>query len=265
MDISFVLLTWNSKAYIDDAVASIFADLAETSFTFEIFVVDNGSTDGTADILRRLQREHPDTVLPTFLDRNIGTTRTRNMAMERSTGRYIVIMDSDVELHGNTIPGLVATLEANPPAGMAVPRLLYPSGTLQKSVDCFPTLLRKVRRYLFLKAMEEEEDRAGVSMEPVEVDYAISALWVIRRTALDKVGPLDEYFFYAPEDVDYCIRFWKAGFSIIYDPRYTATHHTQELSRGFRLNVATQKHVLGLLYYFKKHRYLFKAPPLRTR
>jgi GT2 family glycosyltransferase len=83
---------------------------------------------------------------------------------------------------------------------------------------------------------------------------------MLPRTTIERVGLLDENFFYSPEDVDYCLRVWMAGLSILYNPHVTAIHHTQELSRKFTINSAFLSHVNGLFYYFRKHRYLFKKP-----
>lgn len=81
---------------------------------------------------------------------------------------------------------------------------------------------------------------------------------ILPSSVVDKVGLLDENIFYAPEDVDYCLRIWKSGFKIIYDPQVSAVHHAQEISRGFTFNKATVEHIKGLFYYFRKHRCFFK-------
>lgn len=92
---------------------------------------------------------------------------------------------------------------------------------------------------------------------PFEVDYAISAFWMIPQDIIQRVGLLDEKIFYSPEDVDYCMRIWKVGFKIYCDPSVQVVHHTQEISRGVKINSAFINHVKGLVYYFMKHRYFF--------
>jgi len=81
------------------------------------------------------------------------------------------------------------------------------------------------------------------------------------------VGLLDEKIFYSPEDVDYCIRVWKAGFDIRYLPKYEIIHDAQEISRakGIRINFFTLSHIKGLLYLFLKHRYLFSGKKFSKR
>jgi GT2 family glycosyltransferase len=96
-------------------------------------------------------------------------------------------------------------------------------------------------------------------VHPYEVDYAISAMWIFKRELLNRVGFLDEKIFYAPEDVDYCLRIWKCGWKVVFDPAVTCIHHTQEISRK-RIGRATFQHILGLLYYFKKHQCFFVRP-----
>src|SRR5690606_30425379 len=97
-------------------------------------------------------------------------------------------------------------------------------------------------------------------VEPFSVDYAISAFWLVRRSLYAALGGLDEKIFYAPEDVDFCLRVWRSGHSVVYVPSVTVVHHTQEISRGFALNRAKLNHVKGLLYYFLKHRYILRRP-----
>ena len=147
MDVSFIILTWNSERYIETCLELLLRDSQESAYTAEIFVVDNGSTDNTVVLLRNLQAEHPDRIFPIFLEQNTGTTYSRNLALKRAQGQYLCIMDSDIEVTPGAIAQLIQTLKDHPHIGLAVPRLLYPNGNLQKSTDTFPTIGRKVFRY----------------------------------------------------------------------------------------------------------------------
>lgn len=260
MDLSFVILTWNSKRFISPCIESIIQNTSRLGIEFEIFVVDNGSIDGTVEIIADLSRLYPKIIQPIFLSSNQGTTRSRNMAIRKAGGDKIVILDSDVRLLEGVVVGLMEAIGSYSGVGLVAPRLIYPDGRYQKSVDVFPTVIHKIKRFFGLRKMERGEQQKYLPKRPVEVDYAISAFWMIRREALEKVGLLDEKIFYAPEDVDYCLRMWKSGFKILYDPRWTVIHDAQEISRGFRLNRATVSHVLGLIYLFKKHRYCLLPP-----
>jgi GT2 family glycosyltransferase len=260
MDISYVLLTWNSGKYIGKCLDSIFDDLEGRNRSFEIFISDNGSSDDTVPIIRSFQERYPNCIHLTCLGKNTGTTYPRNLALKQAKGRYIVIMDSDVELGKGIAAGLINLLKSDSRIGLAVPKLFYPSGSLQKSTDAFPTVFRKLFRYFFLKAIEKREDRLAGKTSPYPVDYAISALWMMKREVLETVGLLDENIFYSPEDVDYCLRVWQAGYRIVYHPQLSAVHHTQEISRGLRISAATLNHIKGLIYYFKKHRYFLRKP-----
>lgn len=259
VDLSFVLLTWNSERYIEKCLGSMLQDLAHTRLTFEIHIVDNGSTDATPGMLTSFKNRHPQ-IFPIFLDRNTGTTYSRNLALKKAQGRFIFIMDSDVEIAAGTIEHLIEMLRTHPRAGIVAPCLRYPSGKLQKSTDVFPTVFTKLYRYFFLRRIEAREATHQGHEEVHTVDYAISAVWAMRAELLSRVGLLDEKIFYAPEDVDYCLRVWKAGYSILYDSGIACIHHTQEISRGFKLNRSTWRHIQGLFYYFRKHGYFFLRP-----
>ncbi len=264
-DLSFVILTWNSNAYIKQCIGSVLSALKGTTYTYEIFVVDNGSSDGTVKTIKNFENQTNGIIKPIILRGNTGTTYSRNLALSRAAGAYICVMDSDVEIEADVINCLMEKLKQDQQIGIIVPEIRYPNGKLQKSTDVFPTITRKISRYLFLKKIEEKEQRSFKSGKASEVDYAISAFWLFPKKTLDIVGKLDENIFYAPEDVDYCIRVWKSGLIIVYDTSVSVIHHTQEISRGFRLNSAFFSHLKGLFYYFRKHRYLFKAPSIRTK
>lgn len=259
MKLSIIILTWNSEAHICKCLSSLCDNLYNDFDPFEIYIVDNGSTDRTKEIIEEFSRSHPDVIKPILLDFNTGTTYSRNLALKKVTGDYVAVIDSDVIVPPNFLFPLIKVFNDSPKAGMVVPKLICGNGRFQKSVDDFPTLITKLRRYFFLKKIEEVEGRVGKT-ENHKVDYAISAFWLLKKEVLRKVGLLDEKIFYAPEDVDYCLRLWKAGYEILYVPSCVVIHNAQEISRGFKLNRATVEHIKGLVYFFWKHRYCFKKP-----
>jgi len=265
MDISFVLLTWNSEKHICKCLDSLFADLNENQFSFEIFIVDNGSRDTTIQIINSFKEKYPNHINAIYLEKNTGTTYSRNLALKKAEGKYIIIMDSDIEVSKGTIGQLLSTLKETKKAGIVAPKLLYPNGNIQKSTDVFPTVFTKLFRYFFLKIIEKRQNNLIYGKELWEVDYAISALWALRIEVLEKVGLLDENIFYAPEDADYCLRLWLAGYKVFYHSGVTAVHHTQEISRGLKINKATINHIKGLIYYFHKHKYIFRKPIIRAK
>lgn len=219
----------------------------------EIFVVDNGSTDGTRKILDSVTPPEGQTVHTIPLDANLGTTVARNKALRRASGEYVLIVDSDVVVPTDVLAALIQYLERTPRCALVAPRLEFPDGRPQLSVDRFPTIGRKLKRFLFLRSMEDE--LAHVPAAAHSVDYAISAFWLLPRHTLETVGLLDERFFYAPEDVDYCLSIWLAGYTVDFYPGVTAIHDARERSRGMRLNRFTIRHIVGLVRYFLKWRY----------
>jgi GT2 family glycosyltransferase len=225
-------------------------------------VLDNGSSDDTGALLRRLAAADPDHVIPRYVPENLGTTRSRNMLCAAAQGDYLCIMDSDVELSAGVTEALVAMLNGSRThLGIVVPRVCYPNGAWQKSFDRFPTILDKVDRFFRLRGIEARQGRELERVtDPFYVDYAISAFWLMRRDLFDTVGMLDEHIFYALEDVDFCLRVWQAGHRILYVPSVSVVHHSQEISRGLNLTRAKFSHIKGLIYYFLKHRYLLRRP-----
>lgn len=250
--ISAVILSFNSSRHIEHCVRTLALAFGQLGGVHEIHVVENGSTDGSAQILCTLEQEFPQVLRVIYNERNLGTTASRNQALRRVRGRYVLIMDSDAWVEAPVLQSLIRTLEENPRCGLVAPRLVYPDGRYQLSTDVFPTFFRKLHRLIRLRHLEAE---AVPPAQPCAVDYAISALWLLRRSLLDEVGLLDEKIFYSPEDVDYCLRVWKAGYTVIFDPRITAVHDAQELSRGAKLNGFATRHARGLFYLFWKHRY----------
>ncbi len=263
MFVSAVILCFNSERHIANAVNSLAAECKRLAEPCEIIVVDNGSRDGSVALLKELEATYPELLHVIYSPVNTGTTVSRNMAMRRARGRVIAIMDSDIEIPAGALGALLPRLADSPRTGLLAPRLIYPDGRAQLSVDVFPTLPHKLRRFVSLKRMESGLTPAEERRRPV--DYAISAFWLIPRPVMERVGLLDERIFYSPEDVDYCLRVWQAGYEVVYEPSISIIHDAREISRGFKRPAFTLSHAKGLGYLFRKHRYVFGRRRLYRR
>ncbi|MFM7927487.1 MAG: glycosyltransferase family 2 protein, partial [Pirellula sp.] len=213
MDLSCVILSYNSSRCIERCLESLVQAIDELRFDAEIWVVDNGSTDGSPRLISTLGEKHQ-MIRLISLEKNYGTTSSRNKALSKSTGKQVLVLDSDAYISTEALQGLSDHLLANPRIGLVSPKLIFPDGRPQLSVDQFPTVPRKIERVVRLRQIERRQKQD----ETIEVDYAISACWMLSRQAVDAVGLFDEAIFYAPEDVDYCLRIWKAGYRIVYRP-----------------------------------------------
>lgn len=264
MDVSAVVLSFNSQRYIQACVNSLMSSYAACGLKGDVHVVENGSVDGSVQTLQALQAQWGDALQVIYLPQNTGTTRSRNLALRQCTGSAVLILDSDAYMNPAALRDMLRYLNANPHVGLVAPQLTYPDGRFQLSVDVFPTVARKLERLFALKALEQRGNVADAGA----VDYAISACWMLSRAALQKTGLLDERIFYSPEDVDYCIRVWAAGWQVHYLPTASVVHDAQEISRpkGFRsINRFTIRHAKGLAYLFMKHRYGFALAGLYRR
>jgi GT2 family glycosyltransferase len=272
VDLSCVILSFNSSRSIRKCLESLVDAIAVNQLKAEILIVDNGSTDRSLEIISEISAKQtaspnlPDSQnLPDIklhrLEKNYGTTASRNIALRQSTGKKILILDSDAYVSPEALRGLIDYLDQHPKVGLVAPKLIFPDGRPQLSTDQFPTVSRKIERVVRLRQIEKTQ----VQVDSTDVDYAISACWLLTREAFDAVGLLDEAIFYAPEDVDYCLRIWKAGFRIVYEPKFVVVHDAQERSRKLLPNRFTWLHIKGLGYYFVKHRYMWSADSLRKR
>jgi hypothetical protein len=233
-------------------------DLIESNIDFEIFVMDNGSTDKTKEILNGYS-EKANLI---FLDQNKGTTFPRNLAIKKSTGDYILFLDSDTEIKSKkTIKNLILIAKNNKGFGIIAPKLILSDGTMQVSFKKFPTLFLKILKTIplnFLRRLTLKSESYDFSIDNNKfylVDYCISACWLVPKKVINQVGLLDERIFYSPEDVDFCLRIWKAGYKVVWSPTVEVIHYCQRIS--YKNPKIALSHFLGLLYFFRKHNYYF--------
>jgi len=197
--IDVVILTWNDGPLLDVAVASVHGSEGVEARTI---VVDNGSDPPASPALR-------DGDLLVRNDANRGVAPGRNQGVRAGASPYVCLLDSDARLHVGSLAALVAALEADPRIGLVAP--VFDGQAPTASGGRAPTLARKVGRVLGRTAEYDGPEPTG---DAWDVDFAIGACQLFRRTAFDEVGGLDESFFYGPEDADYCMRLRLAGWRV---------------------------------------------------
>ena len=264
LDVSFIILSWNSENYLRRCFQSVIRKCEDEKLTYEIIIIDNGSTDGSLNIMEQFQNEYTDKFVLIRLETNTGTTYSRNLGLKKARGKHICILDSDTELGEGCLAEILDRLDTQQKIGIIAPKLLLPDGSVQHSVKLFPTLINKLKKAvcILIGVKPGKDDFYADFPFSVErqADSAISACWFFRRNILDDVGFLDEKIFYAPEDVDYSLRVWKKGYVIIYYPGFVILHHTQQISHKKPLSRTSISHLGGLIYYFVKHGGWFTRP-----
>jgi len=263
IDLSFVILTWNSNNYFARCLDSFIAQCLKENISWEIIVVDNGSIDGTCELAKSYCEKFTEQIYLLCLGKNFGTTYPRNLGLKQAKGNNCCILDSDTEFNSGSIRDVLNLLN-NENIGMVAPQLLLPGNIVQNSVKKFPTFLDKLSKIpgiIFNKKVSQNDFYETFPFqESRPVDTAISACWFFQKSLLKKVGFLDEAIFYSPEDVDYCLRVNQSGLQIIYFPSVSILHHTQQISHRKPLSKVSRSHFTGLLYYFKKHGGWFQRP-----
>ena len=219
-DLSFILVNWNTKELILAALRSI-ADTVH-DYAYEIFLVDNGSKDGSPASIR----EHFPHVKLILNEENRGFARAVNQALSRAGGRYVVLLNSDARFQKKTVQTFMAFMKDNPDVGIAGGQLINEDGTLQNSIAPFPSLAtellnKRLLRTLFPRCYPGKEREYPF---PIDVDSLVGACLVVRREAIDDVGNLDEGYFFFMEETDWCLRMKERGWRVSFVPHARVLH-----------------------------------------
>lgn len=219
VDMSIVLVCWNNKAYLDPCLKSLFEGGLRSSF--DVVVVDNGSTDGSQQMLGE---KYPQVKLIQNTG-NVGLGKASNQGIEATTGRYVLLLNNDTLVNGPALDVLVEFLDGHPEAGAAAGKLLNPDGSFQSGYAPFSTLLEE-----FLIATHIGEllwtgyPSYGDSNEIRATGWMSSACLLVRRAALDRIGLLDESYFIYGDEADLQYRLNKAGWKVYFLPNSSIVH-----------------------------------------
>ncbi|MBI3120398.1 MAG: glycosyltransferase family 2 protein [Candidatus Kerfeldbacteria bacterium] len=230
--------------------------------SFEILLVDNHSNDGSAQRLHEAFSAFR--VIET--SQNGGYSYGNNVAIREACGEYLLILNPDITVQEGEIQIMIDWMDRHPDVGISGPKLLNRDGSIQWSCTRFPTFwVPLFRRTMFGKTQYGRRILQRYLMLDWDHQYArtVDALFgaalFVRRSALPDVGLLDEHFFMYVEDIDWCRRFWKAGWKVAYCPNAAFLHdHKRGSSKRTLLQSLFSRlamyHLKSWFYYFWKYR-----------
>ena len=243
-DVSVVVVTYNALPWLEQALQSVRGH--------ETVVVDHESTDGTVELV---QERFPDVRL--VRQENRGLAFGWNAGVRETSDPYVLLLNSDAWMDDGAVDALAAFADAHPEAAVVGPRLRYPDGRLQRSVRGFPTLWRLATEFFYLRKLAPRTQAlnafyaGGFDHTSVrDAEVLMGAVWLVRRAAIDDVGPADDAFFLFSEETDWAYRFRAAGWRLLFFPDAGATHVYAASHKG-RMFV---ENLRGQLRFLRKHR-----------
>jgi len=263
LDLSIIIVSYNSRKLLEICLKSIYRHVKD--ITFQVFVVDNDSHDGTIEFIE----EHFGNVNLIKNQQNLFFAKANNQAIHKSHGRYILLLNPDTEILDDSLQRVVRAMDHHKYWGAVGCRLTLPSGQLQQTGNRFPSFLFGVFELLFINIIfpgnwvnrhNQYGDWDRQSLR--ELDAVSGACLFVRREVFDDIGLLDEEFVMYSEEVDLCARIRRGGWKVVYYPDCQIIHHvggatnpTWEL-RNLHLN--------SFLLLFKKHHKIWKYRLLKV-
>jgi GT2 family glycosyltransferase len=224
--VSVIVVVWNAKKYVVECLESLRQHCREVCD--EVIVVDNASSDGTPELVAE---RFPECRLIRNQD-NLGFAKANNIGIAACAGEYVCLVNSDVKFISDCISPMIQYMEGHPGAAVLGPKMLAPDGMVWRSTMRFPTVWNHFCRSLGLdKAFRKSRFFGGLLMSDFDhqstapVEVLNGWFLAVRRSAMDRVGPLDPRFFMYGEDVDWCYRFRQCGEGVVFFAGAEAIHY----------------------------------------
>ncbi|HTY13715.1 MAG TPA: glycosyltransferase family 2 protein [Candidatus Omnitrophota bacterium] len=227
-DLSIIIVNYNNRAILEACLSSIYSSTHKTSF--EIILSDNGSKDGSQEMIRSKFQK----VKLIENGENLGFIKATNIGLRSFAGRYAMLLNDDTVVHDGAFDRMVEFMDKTRDAGACSPMLLNTDGTVQHQGGLFGKKFWK-------------------SEVPVKIGFAIGACLLVRREVVEKVGLLDEKLFFYNDDIDWCLRIRKAGYSIYFLPDARVTHYGGYSSKRVFNRRLFVEGFRGGLYFCRKH------------
>ncbi len=254
MDLSVIIVSWNTRELLKKCLKSIFEFTKDIQF--EVFVVDNASRDGSAQMVKD---EFPEVKLIAS-DKNLGFAKANNLALKQAAGKHILFMNPDMEIKENVFKKMINFMDLRQEAAVSTCKLIYPDGSIQPNIKRHPTfwsqaliLLKLHHLFSFLPPIKKYLAKDFDYSKESEVEQIMGAFVFARRDFMKKTGGWDEDYFIWWEDVELCKRAAELGEKIIYFPEARVIHHEGKSFEQIRSVKKHMQFIKGMLTYFKKH------------
>lgn len=254
IDVTVVIVNWNTRGILRDCLESIYAQTED--ILFEVVVVDNGSTDGSATMV---QAEFPQAILVAN-SKNLGFAAANNQGIEISKGRYVLLLNSDTVVLDGAIQKTVAYADAHPEVGVLGCRAMFPDGRRQNTCFRFPSVglevwsallfFRKWKPFWRPLLYPERYLTFDFDVEH-DVDVVAGCFFLVRRQVVEQVGRLDEDFFMYGEEAEWCHRIARGGWRVRYYPGASITHLYGASEKQVDVPVRLRKRAAILLFLQK--------------
>jgi GT2 family glycosyltransferase len=254
MAISVIIVSWNAKAFLLECIRSILTQPSPTSI--EIIVVDNASSDGSPEAVREafpavklIRNKH-----------NYGFAKANNIGIRASKGDYLFLINSDVVVGDRCFGKMIQYMDQHRAVGMLGPRILGSNGRLQRSCMGYPSLWNAFTRALALDSLFPHSRLVGGQLltfwrhdDTRPVDVINGCFWMLRRSAMERVGLLDERFLIYGEDIDWCKRFNECGWKVVFLHDAEALHHGGASSANAPVKFYLEMQRANYQYWVKHH------------
>ena len=254
MDVSIIIVNWNTAQITCDCLGSVYQQTKDISF--EVIVVDNASSDNSVEMIKA---QFPQVILIEN-ERNRGFAAANNQGMAIAKGRYVLVLNSDTVVLDNAITKTVDFTDSHPQAAVVGCRVLNPDKTLQPTCFMFPSVLNMTLWVTYLFKLFPRSRFFGRERmiwwnrdDQQEVDVVTGCFMLARQEAISSVGTMDEQFFMYYEETDWCYRFKKAGWKVMFTPCGEIIHLGGASSTRVKISKEKRKRK-SLLLYYKKHK-----------
>lgn len=253
MNVSIIIVNWNTREILQNCLQSIYDQTADIKF--EVIVVDNASTDGSAEMVKQ---NYPQVRLIENAE-NLGFAAANNQGIAVAAGHYVLLLNSDTVILDNAVAKTVKVADAHPEAAVVTCRVLSKDRNLQPTCFMFPSLLNLLLSSSYLYKLFPKSRFFGrehmtwwTREDEREVDVATGCFMLVRREAIQQVGILDESFFVYGEETDWCYRFKQAGWKILFTPCAEIIHLHGASSSQNKSKMLLQLYG-SILLFLKKH------------
>jgi len=257
--VSIIIVTTNELPLLKQCIQSIKQTLKKISI--ELIIVDNASTDGTKEYLSHIQIPFSFTVITnTHIE---GFASNCNTGISHASGTFILLLNPDTRLYPASVAHLLHFMKTHTKAGICAPKLLNPDGSLQFSCRKFPTwksfiVRRTPYRIFFPRTTINDAHLMKHINHAIEqkVDWVLGGCMCIRKRMIDAIGLLDTHYYLYVDDIDFCLRAWKAGWEVYYVPSAKVIHHHQAKSDRALFTRYSLYHFQSMIHFLFKHGFM---------